>query len=177
MRGRALTVVVAAVALLVFGASPALGKGRKPPKVWNGSYTGVNYHPPSVGLVTSWSGSVRFELLNTNRKRRIYNYGGTGSVTYTFSGGNLCSYSGAQTLSTSGDDAALTVYRNRSGWKYFLEIGTREETITAQEQCPEQAVEELDFLPPYPLMTGRKDRSSPVDWARSPATTTKRTPT
>lgn len=161
MRGRALTVVVAAVALLVFGASPALGKGRKPPKVWNGSYTGVNYHPPSVGLVTSWSGSVRFELLNTNRKRRIYNYGGTGSVTYTFSGGNLCSYSGAQTLSTSGDDAALTVYRNRSGWKYFLEIGTREETITAQEQCPEQAVEELDFLPPYPLMTGRKDRSVP----------------
>ena len=76
MRGRALTVVVAAVALLVFGASPALGKGRKPPKVWNGSYTGVNYHPPSVGLVTSWSGSVRFELLDSNRKRRIYTTAG-----------------------------------------------------------------------------------------------------
>ena len=49
--------------------------------------------------------------------------------------------------------------RKRSGWKYFLEIGTGAETITAQEQCPEQAVEELDLLPPYPLMTGRKDRT------------------
>ena len=158
MRRRALTVAVATVALLASGASPTLGKQRKPPKVWNGSYSGVNYHPPAVGLVTRWAGSVRFDLLNVNRKQRLYNYIGTGSVTYTFSAGNLCTYSGTQTLSTSGDDASLTVFRKRSGWKYFLEIGTRAETITAQEQCPEQAVEELDLLPPYPLMTGRKDR-------------------
>ena len=78
-------VVVATVAVLASAASPALGKGRKPPKVFNGSYTGVNYHPPSVGLVTSWSGSVRFKVLNVNRKKRLYNYIGTGSVTYTFS--------------------------------------------------------------------------------------------
>ena len=159
MRGRTAMVVVATVAVLASAASPALGKGRKPPKVFNGTYTGVNYHPPSVGLVTSWSGSVHFELLNVNRKKRLYNYIGTGSVTYTFSAGNDCTYSGSQTLSTSGDDAALTVYRNRSGWKYFLEIGTRAGTITAQVQCPEQAVEDEDYLPPYPLMTGRKDRS------------------
>jgi hypothetical protein len=159
MRRRALTVAVATAALLASGASPALGKGGKPPMVWNGSYSGVNYHPPAVGLVTRWSGSVRFDRLDVNRKKRIYNYIGTGSVTYTFSAGNLCSYSGTQTLSTSGDDASLTVFRKRSSWKYFLEIGTRAETITAQEQCPEQAVEELDLLPPYPLMTGRKDRT------------------
>ena len=32
-------------------------------------------------------------------------------------------------------------------------------TITAQVQCPDQAVEDEDYLPLYPLMTGRKDRS------------------
>ena len=159
MSGRFAMALLATVALLASAASPALGKGPKPPKVFNGSYTGVNYHPPSVGLVTRWSGNVRFELLSVNRKKRFYNYIGAGSVTYVFSGGNGCTYSGSQTLATSDDDAGLVVYRKRSGWKYILEIGTGAEAITAQEHCPEQGVEDLDLLPPYPLMTGRKARS------------------
>lgn len=148
-----------ALALAGLGPAPALSKPAKPPKSWSGSYSGVNFHPPEVGLVTRWSGDVRFKKLDFDRERQIYNYIGTGTVTYTYSEGNGCTYSGTQTFTTSGGDAALTVLRKHKAWKYFLEIGLDVESLTVQVDCPEQPTDQLDLFPPEPLQTGRRARA------------------
>ncbi len=71
--------------------------------------TGRQRHPRPSARSPAGPGRP-LQLLDVNRKKRLYNYIGIGSATYTFSVATSARDSGSQTLSTSGDDAALTVF-------------------------------------------------------------------
>lgn len=161
-RTRLALVTLLATAAAAWAPPAAPANERRPPKIWEGAVSGTDLAVPSVGTTTTWTANVRFKLVGVDRRRRNFIYTGTGSATYTISGGNLCTSSGSATFPIAGqNEGALNVIRTRSGWKYGIEIVLLGEDFIGQVQCPDQPVEEeTEYLPP-PLMTDRRPRPAP----------------
>ena len=67
----------------------------------------------------------------------MFVYGATGSVTYTYSGGNqFCTYSGSDNFPITFEEGSMAVIRRQSGWEYQAAVQVRgDESLNMHEQC------------------------------------------
>jgi hypothetical protein len=157
--------VILALALFAVLA-PGTASARKlvPPLTMDGTVSGVD-HNEALALTTTWNGSVHWALeQGTPLITHQYTYLGTGQVTYTISGGDLCAVSGTSTFQIVNDDAFLNIYHEKGKWTYDTDIALRSAPpFIAHETCPDASgdsdqyrpvVLEMDFLHPPPVPRG-----------------------
>jgi len=157
-------VLAGLVALLCSSAvSPTTASARKllPPKQWSGSVTGTSHSVESIGTTTTWTANVSFDLEPPAKGSDEYTYWATGSVTYTISGGNLCTRSGSSTFPISGDEGVLAMTRVRGAWKYEVYIALLDDPPwIVHDTCPEASGDSGAYRDPV-LYEGFQTRAVP----------------
>jgi hypothetical protein len=157
-----LAAVLVALVLSAAGADPASARKVLPPKVWTGTINGTSVNS-NIGTTVSWTANVRFELHDVARKEKVFIYGGTGSATYTISGGDqFCTWSGSQTFPIPIEQASMAVSRTPRGWRHDIAVGHPTSVFTVHYDCGEgDAGDDEWFVDPI-LRTFPITRSWPV---------------
>ena len=119
-------------------AATASSSTTLPPTKWTGTVTGSELSSTG-GPDVAWTANVRFDEVPSHRAR-IYLYGATGSVTYTYSGGDLgCTFSGSDTFQIDHEDGALGVYRRSGHWEYDVDIGVDDPSLHVHYRCVDES--------------------------------------
>jgi hypothetical protein len=157
----ALVVLIAFACSAALSPSAASARNLLPPTTWIGTVSGTSHAVDVVGTTTTWSASVRFDLEPPRKGSDEYTYWATGSVTYTISGGNICTHSGSSTFPISGDEGVLGITRSRAGWKYEIYIALLDDPPwIVQETCPESSGQSDAHREPV-LYEGFEERAVP----------------
>jgi hypothetical protein len=154
--------VILALALSAVLA-PGTASARKllPPTSWTGTVTGKSESVESVGITTTFTANVHFQLEPPSEGSDEYTYWATGTATYTASGGKICTVTGTQSFPIVGDDGVLGIDRRGRSWRYEVDIVLRSAPpFMVHETCPDASTDSDGYFPPL-LHAGFKSRPVP----------------
>ena len=157
-----------ALALLVAltcaaAVSPSAASARKllPPTTWTGTVSGKSESVESVGITTTFTANVRFQLEPPPEGSDEYTYWASGTATYTASGGRDCTVTGTQSFPIVGDDGVIGITRHGRQWRYEVDIVLRSAPpFMIHETCPDASTDSDGYFPPL-LYAGFKSRPVP----------------